>query len=104
MKPVDHIDVQGLIEYNETAPVKKDLLKTEWFNVVLVCLEAGQEIPPHPEPYAVLVVVLEGAGTITVGTKRYDVKPNHVIFSPQGGVRGIAPRTRMSLVGIQQPH
>jgi len=104
MEPIDDIDVQGLIEYHETAPVKKDILKTEWFNVVLICLKAEQEIPPHPEPYAVLFVVLGGEGTITVGTERYEVKPNHVIFAPQGGVRGIAPRTRMSLVGIQQPH
>lgn len=104
MEPLDHVDVQGLIEYDEPAPVKKDLFKTEWYNVVLVCLEAGQEIPPHPEPYAVLFVVLDGEGTITVGTERYEVKPNHLIFSPQGGVRGIAPRTRMSILGIQQPH
>lgn len=104
MKPLEHCDLQGLIEYHTNAPVKHDLLKTEWFNVVLVCLEAGQEIPPHPEPYAVLFVVLEGAGTITVGTERYEVKPNHLIFSPQGGVRGIASRTRMSILGVQQPH
>ncbi|MGC9444280.1 MAG: cupin domain-containing protein [Candidatus Methanospirareceae archaeon] len=104
MKPIDHIDVQGRIEYNEDAPVKHDLLKTEWFNAVLVSLEAGQEIPPHPEPYAVLFIVLDGEGTVTVGTERYEVKPKHVIFAPQGSVRGIAPRTRMSLVGIQQPH
>lgn len=101
---IDHVDLQRLIEYNETAPVKRDLLKTEWFTVVLVCLEAGQEILPHPEPYAVLFVVLEGEGTITVGTEGYEVKQNHVIFAPQGGVRGIAPRTRMSILGIQQPH
>ena len=104
MKLIDHSDIQGRIEYDENASVKQDLLKTEWFNAVLVCLEVGQEIPLHPAPYAVLFIVLDGEGTITVGTERYEVKPKHVIFAPQGGVRGISPRTRMSLVGIQQPH
>jgi quercetin dioxygenase-like cupin family protein len=101
---MEHKDLQDLIEYSRTTRVVKDVLMTDWFNVVLVCLEAGQEIQPHPEPYAVLFHVIKGEGTITAGTERYDVKPNHVIFVPKDGIRGIAPRTRMSLVGIQQPH
>jgi quercetin dioxygenase-like cupin family protein len=101
---MEHKDLQDLIEYSRTTRVVKDVLMTDWFNVVLVCLEKGQEISPHPEPYAVLFHVIEGEGTITAGTERYDVKPNHMIFVPKDGVRGIAPRTRMSLVGIQQPH
>jgi quercetin dioxygenase-like cupin family protein len=101
---MEHKDLQDLIEYSRKTRVVKDVLMTDWFNVVLVCLEKGQEISPHPEPYAVLFHVIEGEGTITAGTERYDVKPNHMIFVPKDGVRGIAPRTRMSLVGIQQPH
>jgi len=101
---MEHMDMQDLIEYSRTARVVKEVLRTDWFNVVLVCLEAGQEISPHPEPYAVLFHVIEGEGTITACTEKYDVKPNHMIFVPKDGVRGIAPRTRMSLVGIQQPH
>ena len=31
--------------------IKKDLLTTKNFTVALICLEAGQEIPAHPEPY-----------------------------------------------------
>jgi quercetin dioxygenase-like cupin family protein len=101
---MEHINLQDLIEYSRIARIKKDVLLTDWFNVVLVCLEEGQEISPHPEPYAVLFHVIDGEGTITAGTERYEVKPNHMIFVPKDGVRGIAPRTRMSLVGIQQPH
>jgi quercetin dioxygenase-like cupin family protein len=104
MRTKDHIDLGGFIEYNAGERVKKEVLKTDWFNVVLICLEEKQEIPPHPEPYAVLFQVLEGTGTITVGTERYNVKPNHVVFVPKDEVRGIAPRTRMSLLGLQQPH
>jgi hypothetical protein len=31
--------------------VKKNLLKTRCFNLALVCLNRGQEIPLRPEPY-----------------------------------------------------
>ncbi len=101
---MEQIDLQGIVEYSKTVRVKKDILMTDWFNVVLICLENGQEIPPHPEPYAVLFHIIEGEGTITVGSKRYDAIPGHIIFVPEDSVRGIAPRTRMSLLGIQQPH
>ncbi|MCZ7362113.1 MAG: cupin domain-containing protein [Candidatus Methanoperedens sp.] len=101
---MEHINLQDLFEYSRATRVVKEILRTDWFNVVLVCLEAGQEIQPHPEPYAVVFHVIDGEGTITAGAERYDVKPNHMIFVPKDGVRGIAPRTRMSLVGIQQPH
>ena len=33
-------------------PNKEDILKTDNFNIVVVCLEKDQEITPHPEPYA----------------------------------------------------
>jgi len=100
----EHIDLQDIVEYNRTVRVKKDILVTDWFNVSLICLEEGQEIPPHPEPYAVLFHIIEGEGTITVGSKRHDAMPGHIIFVPSNSIRGIAPRTRMSLLGIQQPH
>ena len=101
---MEHIDLQDIVEYSQTVRVKKDILVTDWFNVSLICLEDGQEIPPHPEPYAVLFHIIDGEGTITVGSKQYDARPGHIIFVPQDCIRGIAPRKRMSLLGIQQPH
>ena len=101
---MEHVDLNDTIEYNSTMRIKKDILATDWFNVALICLENEQDIPPHPEPYAVMFHIIEGEGTITVGSKKYDVMPGHIIFVPKDSVRGIAPRTRMSLLGIQQPH
>jgi quercetin dioxygenase-like cupin family protein len=46
-------------------PVKKDLIKTKNFNVVVVHLGKNQEILPHPESYAVFFLVLQGSGTFT---------------------------------------
>ena len=101
---MEHADLHALIEYNKNERVKKDIIKTGWTNIVLICLEAGQEIPPHPEPYAVLFLVLDGEGAIVIGATRYDVGSGHLVFSLKGGVRGISPRTRLSLLGIQEPH
>jgi len=104
LKMMERTNLHSLIEYSRNERVKKDIIKTGWANVVLICLEKGQKILPHPEQYAVLFQVLDGEGTITIGATRYEVRRGHLVFSPKGGVRGISPRTRMSLLGMQEPH
>jgi len=49
----------------EQKPKKKDFIKTQNFNVVTVRMGKEQEIPPHPESYAVFFLVLRGSGTFT---------------------------------------
>ena len=50
--------------------VKKDLLKTRCFNLVLVCLERDQEIPPRPEPYDVCFYIMGGRGHLLWVTRK----------------------------------
>jgi len=69
------INLLDAAEFSAAGPVKKDLIKTAGSNIVLVCLEAGQVIPPHPEPYAVVFVVLQGEGVITAGITEHHVNP-----------------------------
>ena len=61
---------------------KKNLVKSGKFNMVLVCLEENQEIPPHPEPYGVAFIVLEGEGIFTTNDGEYTLKKNVMIFQP----------------------
>jgi len=98
------IDLLALYEFSSEGRVKKDLLKTKGFNAVLVCMDAGQEIPPHPEPYEVLFVVIEGEGTITCGNDRYGVRPGSAVYVKKDEGRGIKCEKRMAVVGIQEAH
>lgn len=82
-------------------PVKKDLLKTAGSNIVLVCLETGQVIPPHPEPYAVVFVVLEGEGVITGGSTENPVQPMYLVSVGKDENRGIRCYQRMVILGIR---
>jgi quercetin dioxygenase-like cupin family protein len=99
-----HIDLDEVAEFSSDGHIKKDILKTQGFNSVPVCQEDGQEIPPHPEPYYVLFIILEGEGTITAGTEPCHVKPGHMVFVDKDEVRGIKCRRRMRIIGVQQPH
>ncbi len=84
--------------------VKKNLLKTSNFNVVLICLEEGQEIPSRPEPYSVCFYVIDGKGTFTIGSEQYEAVKGGLIFVPATKSRGIRCLERLTLLGIQDPH
>jgi len=88
----------------ERRRVKKDVLKTSNFNVVLICLETGQEIPSRPEPYAVCFYVIDGKGVFTVGSEQAELTSGGMIFAPASEARGILSRERLTLLGIQDPH
>jgi quercetin dioxygenase-like cupin family protein len=95
------MDLLSTAEFSRENPVKKDLVSTRGSNIVLVCLETGQVIPPHPEPYAVVFVVLQGKGTITSGTVEHPVQPLHLISVGKDEHRGIRCDQRMILLGIR---
>ena len=96
------MDLLTITEVSATGPVKQDLMKTAGSNIVIVCLEAGQVIPPHPEPYAVVFVVLQGEGIITSGTIAHPVKPLHLVSVKKDENRGIRCNQRMVLLGIRE--
>jgi quercetin dioxygenase-like cupin family protein len=87
--------------FSPDCPVKIDLAETAGSKIVLVCLEAGQTIPAHPEPYAVVFVVLQGEGIITSGTVEHPVSPVHLVAVGKGEDRGIRCTHRMVLLGIR---
>src|SRR4030042_246434 len=84
--------------------VKTDLLKTRSFNVVLICLEAGQEVPSRPEPYGVCFYVISGKGAFSVGNEKFELTGGNMIYVPAGEARGIISLERLTLLGIQDPH
>jgi len=96
------MDLKNATEFSRQGPVKKDLMKTAGSNIVLVCLEKGQVIPPHPEPYAVVFVVLQGEGIITSGSVEHPVKPLHLVSVKKDENRGIRCNQRMVLLGIRE--
>jgi quercetin dioxygenase-like cupin family protein len=96
------MDLLKEAEFSVTGPVKKDLMKTAGSNIVIVSLETGQEIRPHPEPYAVVFVVLQGEGIITSGTVAHPVKPLHLVSVKKDENRGIQCNQRMVILGIRE--
>ena len=97
-------DFTKLAEFSKTQRIKKDICKTKWFNIVLVCLESGQEIPSRPEPYDVCFYVIDGSGTFTVVNEQVDLRQGGAVFAPANVARGIRSLERLTILGIQEPH
>lgn len=101
MRPTN---VLGLAEFDANRHRKIELLRCPMLNAAQICFEAGQEISPHVEPYAVLFYVMDGAGVITTDDGSWKVSSGDMIFVQKDAVRGIAAKTRMRILGIQEQH
>lgn len=96
------VNVFDSVEYKPDRISMKRLLDAGRFNLALVCLDAGQEIPPHPEAYDAVFYVVEGNGVFTVGAEEHTLEAGSMIFSPKEKLRGIRSIDRLSVLGIRE--
>lgn len=91
-------------KFSSEAPVKEDILKSEKFNIVIVCLEKDQKIDPHPEPYAVFFFVMEGRGIFTGENGKIELNKGDSIFMGSDKIRGITCIEKLTILGVQDGH
>ncbi|MGQ9546860.1 MAG: cupin domain-containing protein [Dehalococcoidia bacterium] len=96
-------DIEQFAKFVTGDRTKSDVFKGKHFNIVVICLDDGYEIPPHDEPYDVFFYIVSGRGIFTAGTRRWDASPGSMIFAP-AGARGIKCLSRLTILGIQEPH
>jgi quercetin dioxygenase-like cupin family protein len=96
-------DIDQFVKFIPGDKIKSDVFKGKHFNIAVICLDDGYEIPPHHEPYDVFFYVVSGRGVFTAGEKRWDAEPGSMILSP-AGVRGIKCLSRLTVLGVQEPH
>ena len=93
------------LEFLSGRPGLKRIVKSKKkFNIVRVCLEKGLEIEPHPEPYAVFFLVLEGSGIFTNKAGEFELKKNDFIFIKADEIRGIKCLENLVVLGVQDGH
>lgn len=85
-------------------PDKTDIIDAPEFHVGIVSLEQGQEIPPHPEPYAVFFYVLKGAGVFTGEEGSVALAEGDALHLKHGETRGIRCTESLIILGVQEAH
>ncbi len=84
----------ALAVFSPDGPQPQFLVDSTQLRVVLAGLEAGQEIPSHPEGLAVYHF-LEGSGDMFVNGQTLPVGPGATVIAPRGSARGMHAATRL---------
>ncbi len=91
---------QDKVVYSKESPQPCVLIENEKMKVVLVGLEPGQKLPPHPAPVGVYHF-LEGKGWMIVDGERYTVSAGVIVVAPEGAKRGVEAETRLAFIGVR---
>ncbi|ABC81999.1 cupin domain-containing protein [Anaeromyxobacter dehalogenans] len=94
-----------LLGYAEHGIASRILAKKGTSNVTLFAFDAGQGLTEHTSPFDALVVVLEGALTLTIGGKPVEAPTGSITRMPANVPHAVdaGARARMLLVMLRDP-
>lgn len=95
--------LQSLVSPTEQGIASRVLAKTSGGNITLFAFDAGQGLTEHTSPFDALVMVLEGALTLTIGGAPVRATPGTIVRMPADVPHALdAPEpTRMLLVMLR---
>ena len=103
--PAEALRLHSLVTPTEHGIASRVLAKTGGGNVTLFAFDAGQGLTEHTSPFDALVMVLEGALTLTIGGAPVRATPGTIVRMPAGVPHALdAPEpARMLLVMLRDP-
>ncbi|HSB52582.1 MAG TPA: cupin domain-containing protein [Dissulfurispiraceae bacterium] len=66
------LDLKKLIAFHSERISREMIAETPEMRVALMCLEPGQELPPHKAPLRLMMYCVEGRGVFTVGDEEIE--------------------------------
>ncbi|MEO0206733.1 MAG: hypothetical protein ABIL22_08700 [candidate division WOR-3 bacterium] len=95
-------DINKIVGYLPEGPYKKISYDKGNLKAQIVCLKAGQMIPPCKMENDVLFYVIEGEGEIAVDDKREKLFPFASVIVPNEAIsRSISAKTDMVILAVQ---
>ncbi len=67
---MEPIDLKKVIKFYPNKISREMLFDSPEMRIALMCLEPGQKLEPHKAPMRLLMYVVEGKGTFTVGDEK----------------------------------
>jgi quercetin dioxygenase-like cupin family protein len=99
------LPLHSLVTPTDKGIASRVLAKTGGGNVTLFAFDAGEELTEHTSPFDALVLVLEGAMTLTIGGQPVQAAPATVVRMPANVPHGLVARqpSRMLLIMLREP-
>ena len=80
--PAEALPIHSLVTPTEQGIASRVLARTAGGNLTLFAFDAGQELSEHTAPFDALVLVLEGALTLTIGGAAVHATPGTIVRMP----------------------
>jgi len=105
LPPAEALLIQSLVTLTEHGIASRVLAKAGGGNLTLFAFDAGQGLTEHTSPFDALVMVLEGALTLTIGGTPVRATPGTIVRMPAGVSHAVdAPEAaRMLLIMLRDP-
>ncbi len=86
--------------FSNEGPKPQFMVNTPTFKVLVVGLEAGQQLPLHADGVA-MYHFLEGQGLMFIDDEAFEIKPGVTVIAPDGAKRGMTAKTRLVFLGAK---
>ena len=98
------LSLRSLVTPTEQGIASRVLARTPGANITLFAFDAGQGLTEHTTPFEALVLVLEGALTLTIGGAPVRATPGTIVRMPAGVPHAVdAPEpARMLLIMLKE--
>lgn len=97
---LEPIHLEEKIKFNKEQFVPNILYVSPKIKMPLICMEPGQEIPPHGGHSVGIFYVQEGKGIFTLDNRKIDMEKGTIIVAPEGSSRGMKCVERMVVLAI----
>lgn len=97
---MEPIKLQEKIKFNKDHFIPNILFASPKVKMPLICMEPGQEIPPHGGHSVGIFYVKEGKGVFTLDNQNIDMEKDMIIIAPEGSSRGMKCIERMVVLAI----
>ncbi len=84
---MEKINIGEKLKFNDMF-MPQVLKFTQSYKVPLICMKAGQEIPPHPSGTGVFYII-KGSAVMTFDSEEKEVCAGEMVFVEKGESRGI---------------
>ena len=97
---MEPIRLEEKITFHKEHFIPNILFASPKVKMPLICMEPGQEIPPHSGNSIGIFYVKEGKGVFTLDNQKIDMKKDMIIIAPEGASRGMKCVERMVVLAI----
>lgn len=96
--------LQDEVEYGEKGMFRKYLVKDEKRQAMLICLQAGIQIPEHTSSYSGFITVIQGRGVFQLAGREVALEPGVFIELPANTLHALSAIDNLAMLKVVDRH